>query len=163
MDYSFNARLVRMSLTTSIIVLMGSKPFTDYKGPVANDSRTDSSAVAAAVNGFHEALGAGDSLRALALLANDVVILESGEMETRAEYRSHHLSADIAFTKAVKSVQGTLKITISGNTAWAVSTSTTQGEYKGRKINSVGAESMVLTRSKQGWMIRSIHWSSRSK
>ena len=61
----------------------------------------DSSDVAATVDRFHAALSAGDSTGALALLADDAVILESGGVETRDEYRSHHLPADIAFAQAV--------------------------------------------------------------
>lgn len=125
-------------------------------------AHADSSAVVSAINAFHEALSAGDSTRALGLLANDVMILESGGTETRADYRSHHLAGDIAFAKAVKSEPGPLKVNIEGNTAWTTGTSVTKGEFSGRQINSAGAESTVLTRTKTGWKIRSIHWSSRA-
>ena len=123
----------------------------------------DSAAVAAVVAGFHSALSSGDSVRALSLLAPDVVVLESGGVETRAEYRSHHLSADIAFASAVPSRRGPLSVTVSGSTAWTTATSTTEGDFRGRKINSTGAESMVLTKDSTGWRIRSIHWSSANR
>ncbi|MEP6508773.1 MAG: nuclear transport factor 2 family protein [Gemmatimonadales bacterium] len=125
-------------------------------------ARADSAAVVSAINSFHEALSSGDSTRALGMLASDVTILESGGTETKADYRSHHLVEDIAFTKAVKSEPGPLKVTIEGNTAWTTGTSVTKGEFNGRQINSAGAESTVLTRTKSGWKIRSIHWSSRA-
>ncbi len=125
-------------------------------------AHADSAAVVSSINSFHDALSAGDSTRALGLLAHDVTILESGETETRADYRSHHLVEDIAFAKAVKSVPGPLRVTIEGNTAWTTGTSLTRGEFNGRQINSAGAESTVLTRTKTGWKIRSIHWSSRA-
>lgn len=128
-----------------------------------NSIHPDSAAIAAVVGGFHKALTAGDSVAALAFLAEDVTILESGGVETRAEYRSHHLSSDISFAKAVASTRAKLKVTVYGNTAWTSSTSETRGQYNGRAINSVGAESMVLTRARGGWKIRSIHWSSRAK
>jgi ketosteroid isomerase-like protein len=123
----------------------------------------DSSAVAAVVDSYHKALASGDSTSALNLLAPDAVILESGGMETRAEYRSHHLPGDIGFARGVKSIRGPLKVTLNGTTAWTSSTSTTQGEFNGRAINSVGAESVVLTKSGTSWRIRSIHWSSRNR
>jgi ketosteroid isomerase-like protein len=44
--------------------------------------------VEAVVAAYHEALAAGDSVAALALLADDVVILESGGIETKEQYRS---------------------------------------------------------------------------
>lgn len=126
-------------------------------------SSGDSAAVAAVIERYHRALADGDSTAALALLAEDAVILESGGRETRAEYRSHHLPGDITFARAVRSERGPAAITVLGDVAWAASTSTTQGEYNGRQINSSGAELMVLTRTGDGWKIRAIHWSSRTR
>jgi hypothetical protein len=91
------------------------------------------------------------------------MVLESGGIESRAEYRAHHLAGDIEFAKVVKSVDGPLHVTVAGNAAWTASTSTTQGTFNGRTINSAGAESMVLTKGSDGWKIRAIHWSSRAR
>ena len=55
----------------------------------------DSAEVVAVVARFHGALASGDSAAALGLLDRDAIILESGAAETRDEYRSHHLPADI--------------------------------------------------------------------
>jgi len=123
----------------------------------------DSAAVAAAVERYHAWLAAGDSAGALALLTADAVIVESGGVETREEYRSHHLPGDIAFARAVKRERGAVRIVVRGDVAWATSTSTTVGEYRGRQINSAGAELMVLTRAAHGWRIAAIHWSSRAR
>ena len=125
--------------------------------------QSDSSAVADVVRRYHAALETGDSASALLLLSPDATILESGRIETRSEYRSHHLSGDIAFARAVKSTRSAISVTMSGNTAWATSTSTVVGEFNGRSINSIGAETMILTKADNGWRIRSIHWSSRTR
>lgn len=122
----------------------------------------DSAAVAAVVHSFHTALQAGDSARALSLLAEDAVILESGGVESRVEYRAHHLPADIAFARAVTAERGALQVTVRGDVAWTVSGSTAKGVYGERPINSAGAELMVLERTPAGWLIRAIHWSSRA-
>jgi ketosteroid isomerase-like protein len=124
---------------------------------------TDSAEVASTVRAYHAALATGDSTAALALLAPDAMILESGEMESRAEYRSHHLPADIAFARAVPSIRGEIGVTVEGDVAWAASTSTTEGMFGERRINSVGAELVVLSRTPGGWRIRAIHWSSRNR
>ena len=156
-------RLTLLCLLTSVGVatLTGS---VDAKTRMATSpTHPDSAAVAAVVNQFHEVLARGDSVAALALLAPDAVILESGAMETKAQYRSHHLSGDMQFSQAVKAVRTPVKVVVSGETAWTVSTSTTQGDFNGRAINSTGAESMVLSRTPAGWRIRSIHWSSRNR
>ena len=126
-------------------------------------SAADSAAVAKAVKNFHTALSTGDSVTALSLLAEDAVILESGEVESRSVYRSHHLPEDIKFAKSVAAKRGPLHIHVEGSSAWTAAASTNQGEFNGRAINSTGAESMVLTNRGGKWLIRSIHWSSRNR
>jgi cyclophilin family peptidyl-prolyl cis-trans isomerase/ketosteroid isomerase-like protein len=115
----------------------------------------------AVVDGFHAALAAGDSAGALALLAPDAIVLESGDLETRAEYAAHHLAADITFTKTVPSTRVTTQVYQEGDVAWVTSVTTSRGTYRDRPIASQGAELMVLSRTEAGWRIRAIHWSSR--
>jgi ketosteroid isomerase-like protein len=90
------------------------------------------------------------------------VILESGGLETREEYRSHHLPSDIGFAQAVEATQSPLRAKVRGDVAWVASTSVSKGQFRGRPVNSVGAELMVLTRGAGGWKIAAIHWSSRA-
>ena len=124
----------------------------------------DSAAVAAAITAFHRALRAGDTAAVMALLAPDVVILESGDVESRAEYRAHHLAADVEFARAVGGVRTSPSVKVAGDAAWATATSVTTGTFRGRAINSAGAELMVLTRGEDGqWRIRAIHWSSHTR
>ena len=120
----------------------------------------DSAAAAAVVDGYHNALRNGDSLAALAKLAADALVLEGGSVESREQYRSHHLPADIAFARTVKTRRSPLRVTVRGDIAWTTATSTTSGKYQGRSVNSRGAELMVLTRTADGWKISAIHWSS---
>lgn len=124
---------------------------------------SDSATAVATVRRYHELLVAGDSLGALGMLTEDAVVLESGGVETRAEYRSHHLPADIEFARSVRSERTVRRVSIRGDVAWVSSTSTTQGEFRERAVNSVGAELMVLVRTPTGWRISAIHWSSRSR
>jgi ketosteroid isomerase-like protein len=129
----------------------------------AQATGTDSIAVREAVRQFHDALARGDSGTALSLLAEDAVVLEAGGIESRVEYRTHHLPADIRFAAAVPAKTGPLQVTLVGDVAWVTSISEVTGTFEGRPINSVGAELAVLTRSAQGWQIRAIHWSSRRR
>ena len=156
-------RLTIVALCLGSAAFLAAAELPDTAETERQGSSSDSTAVAVAVNGFQNALSSGDSAAALELLAQDAVILESGGIETRNEYRSHHLAGDVAFARTVKSVRSPLKVAVSGTTAWTTSTSTTQGDYKGRAINSVGAESMVLSKTAAGWRIRQIHWSSRNR
>ena len=154
----FSATRAPASSTTEVLA---ASPARVGDAPIVYGS--DSAEVAAVVERYHQALVAGDSAAVLRLLADDAVILESGGVETRDEYRSHHLPGDMAFVRAVKSVRSPLRVVVRGDVAWASSTSTTQGEFRGRAINSSGAELMVLVRASQGWQIAAIHWSSRAR
>jgi ketosteroid isomerase-like protein len=131
--------------------------------PLGAQEQTEAAAVVAVVQSFHAALVRGDSAAALALLADDATILESGGRETKAEYRSHHLPADIAFAQAVRGDVVTPDVMVVGDVAWAASTGAARGEYKGRAMDVASAELMVLSRTREGWRIRVIHWSSRSQ
>lgn len=156
----FRPRSLAVPATAAIlVVLVGA----DRPTRVSSTSHADSVAVVKAVNDFQTALSTGDSAKALSLLAADAVILESGGMESRSEYRAHHLPGDIQFAKAVKAKRGALQVKTEGAVAWTFGTSTTQGEFNGREVNSTGAESMVLTKQAGAWRIRSIHWSSRRR
>jgi len=149
-------QFLRGSALTVLVMLV-------RQGPALAQSASDSLAVAATVAVFHRALAQGDSAGVLALLAPDVMVMEAGETESRQEYRKHHLPADIAFVRAVPSVTGSLSVVMQGDVAWVMSTSRSVGTFEGRKIDSQGAELLVLSRGVDGWRIRAIHWSSRSR
>ena len=125
--------------------------------------RSDSADAVAVLQRFHDALEKGDSTTALSLLTADVTILESGGIETLAEYRSHHLAADIEFAKAVPSKRTVVSVSVVGGAAWVSSTSITQGQNNGRAVNSAGAELIVLKKVGADWKISASHWSSRRR
>lgn len=140
------------------LMTMGAVPTARAQG-----MSSDSTSVVAAVGRFHAALVAGDSAAVDRLLSPQVVILESGGVETRTQYLGGHLKGDMAYAQAVPSERGAVNVMIRGDVAWASSTSTTKGEYRGRAVNAVGAELMVLVRASGGWQIAAIHWSSRAR
>lgn len=149
--------------TAAVTALAGALMAGAPRLPSAQAQATDSVAVANVVRQFHDALARRDSGAALALLAEDVVVLESGGIESRAEYRSHHLAADMQFAAAVHGHTGPLHVVISGDAAWVTSTTDVTGTAEGRAINNTSAELMVLTRTQAGWRIRAVHWSSRRR
>ena len=158
-------RIIRSLLPAiaALVVHAGAAGAQDGAAAVHAASAGDSAAVMATITAFHAALEAGDSAAALALLAPDVQVLESGGVETLDEYRAHHLPADIAFARGVPSERRVLAVTIVDGVAWVAGSSRTRGSWKGRDIDSNGAELMVLTRAPSGWLIRAIHWSSRAR
>ena len=116
---------------------------------------------AATVDAFHAALEHGDARAASALLADDVLIYESGEVErSKAEYAAHHLAADIEFTKAVPSIVTRRAGRSTGTMAWIASEGRTTGNFNGRPIDVATTETMILQRLGKTWRIVQIHWSS---
>ena len=148
--------MLTTALTSLVLAAAAAPPV-----PAAPAAGPDSAAILTVVDGFHAALAAGDSVRALSFLAPDAVILESGGLESRAEYAAHHLGADIAFSREVPSTRVTTEVFQDEGTAWVASVTTAKGTYRGREISSQGAELVVLSRTGSGWQIRAIHWSSR--
>ncbi len=116
---------------------------------------------AATVDAFHVALKSGDARAASALLADNVLIYESGEVErSKAEYAAHHLAADIEFTKAVPSTVTRRAGGSVGTMAWIASEGRTTGNFNGRPIDVATTETMVLQRVGKAWRIVQVHWSS---
>lgn len=146
-----------------VALLLSALPLGERGLQAQQASTGDSAAVVEVVERYHAALAAGDTATAMSLLAPDAVVLESGGIETREEYRSHHLPADMAFARAVPRERGPIRVRINGNSAWAASTSTSRGTFREREIDSQGAELMVLRRTEAGWRIEAIHWSSRNR
>jgi ketosteroid isomerase-like protein len=143
----------------ALAFLLASEPLL----PATAAAQAPADSATAVVTAFHQALASGDSLKVVSLLAPDAVILESGELETLREYRSHHLPADIAFARAVPSSRVTSRVSVAGGVAWVIATSSATGTYGDRPINSQNAELVVLSRESTGWRIRAIHWSSMNR
>jgi len=119
---------------------------------------------ASTVDAFHAALRRGDTRSAAAMLADDALIFEGGGVErSKAEYASHHLAADAAYTQAVPSVLTRRAGDSNGSVAWIASEGRTTGTYKGNAVDRVTAETMVLRRTGRAWRIAHIHWSSAAK
>lgn len=115
-----------------------------------------------AVEAFHAALASGDKAAAVALLSPEALIFESGYVErSRAEYASHHLDGDIAFSKTASRKVLAQGERIDGKTAIVWQESETKGTAKGKEIHVMGTETAVLEKTGDKWTIVHVHWSSR--
>lgn len=130
---------------------------------MAQQPSPEEAAVRAVATGFGKALAAGDSLAALALLHPDVVIFEAGGWESLDDYRKGHLRADMRALQGLKQETVRDRVTISGDLALVTREYSTTGTTGERTVDSVGAETMVLLRTPEGWKIRHVHWSSRAR
>ena len=117
----------------------------------------------AVVDAFHAALRSGDAEAVLALLTEDVVVLEEGGAErSREEYAGHHLPADMAFAAATTAEVTRRAARVEGDVAWVLTEGRTTGTFNGRAVDRLTAETMILHRDGDAWRIRHIHWSSRA-
>lgn len=130
---------------------------------VAQPARSDSAAAVATVEQFHRALATMDSAAAVSLLADDVMVLEAGSIESRADYLGHHLGADMKASQASKGARSLVKASVVGDAAYVIARTVTPppGAEEGPRSETV--ELMVLAKTSSGWKIRSVHWSSRRR
>ena len=119
--------------------------------------------VTAVVEAFYGGVTAGDTAAVMKLIAPDAVFVESGKIETRAEYEANHLPADIAFEKQVNGKRGPMRTSIQGDAAWVIAATEFDGTFDGGPVSFVSTQLAVLTRTEGNWRIRSIHWSSRPR
>ena len=123
----------------------------------------DSLAAIAVVEQYEAALSAGDSVKAVSLLAEDVLVLESGAIQTRAEYLSHHLGADMKASAGPKGERTVVTVNVLGDAAYVVTKTLRPGTGAQGSTGSELAELMVLAKTAGGWKIKAIHWSSRRR
>lgn len=125
-------------------------------GPVLAATPTET------VAAFHEALSAGKTEQAGALLSPDITIYESGYVEhSRDEYTGHHLQGDIAFAKTTKSKVLNQSERVDGKLAFVMQETETTGKYKGKDLHQFGTETAVLEKQGDKWIVVHFHWSSR--
>jgi hypothetical protein len=111
---------------------------------------------------FHDALAAGKSEQASALLSPSVQIYESGYVErSRDEYVGHHLKSDIEFSKATRNKILKQSERVDGKLAVVMQESETTGTFKGKPVHLFGTETALLEQQGDDWLIVHIHWSSR--
>jgi uncharacterized protein (TIGR02246 family) len=118
----------------------------------------------AVVEAFSSALKAGDLERVGALLADDVLVLESGGAErSKQEYLGHHAGADAEFLKDTHIQVTGRTARLAGDFAWVGTESEMHASKDGAPLTLLATETMVLARTADGWRIVHIHWSSRTK
>ncbi len=153
---TINQYMAGVGLLLSLLMLF----IPDYAA--ATDKRHGE--IEALAESFHNALSTKDEESAMATFSNDVLIMEGGHVQTKEEYVSHHLNADMNFVSSITTKRKVIRSVVEGNTGWIISTSISTGKYKDRDINSSGAELMVVKRQNDDdWKIAAIHWSSHSQ
>ena len=157
------ARLTLTQLLVAFAAIIGVTVGTGFSSAAEGDHELPQD-VLGTVTAFHEALCAGNSAAVEQLLAPDLIVMESGNIErSRAEYAEHHLPADLKFMRAMKYTLQHQFGEAGADFAWVASEATLTGEYEDKPVNLVSMESLTLRKEQAGWRIVHIHWSSRSQ
>ena len=110
-----------------------------------------------------DAIAIGDINSLRSVVAPDVLIFESGGMESSlTEYEGHHMPADMAFMKAMRRDVISQQVIDMGDSATVVTRSRVYGMYKDQKIDLNSTETLLMKRMGEQWKIIHIHWSSSS-
>lgn len=136
-------------------------PAAAQERTLGDDRAPVEAAVREVVEGFQAALAAGDSTAALAYLHPELRVFEAGHAETLEEYRSGHLTADIAFLRNVATETLRDAVVPGREMALYLREYAVKGTFRSREIDGRGTETLVLVPTEDGWKIRHIHWSSR--
>jgi len=111
---------------------------------------------------LNQAIAAGDVEQLKILLAPDVLIFESGNVESSlAEYESHHMQSDMAFMKTMNVEVESRQVFDSGDSATVVTKSRIHGMYKEQELDLSSTETLLMKKVGGQWKIIHIHWSSR--
>jgi ketosteroid isomerase-like protein len=155
------ASMLALAPLSGMALAHESKAPAKVAAPQVNEKAKPAIAV---VDQFSAAMKAGDLDRAGGLLADDVLILESGGAEhSRKEYLAGHAVQDAAFLKNAH-VQITRRTAqMEGKVAWVGTQSELHASKDGKSLTMLSTETMVLRQAKAGWRITHIHWSSRPK
>ena len=166
--YLLAAAAVGGTMDTAAQTKPAASAHTGHAQPIATAPALDIPATArpavAVVERFGKALAAGDLKTVEALLAPDVLILETGGAErSRAEYMSHHAISDAKFLKDSHHQLKRRTARTSGELAWVGSESELHASKDGKPMTLLSTETMVLRKAGADWRIVHIHWSSRPK
>ena len=160
--------LLQASMLASAIALSLSAfahdPKAHVENPPASAINEQAQPAVTVVEQFSGALQAANFDKVRALLADDVLILESGGAErSREEYLGHHAISDAAFLNGahVQVKQRTARV--EGPLAWVGTESELHATKDGKALVLLSTETMILKKVGVDWRIVHIHWSSRPK
>lgn len=162
---SHRSAVIALSITLATLPLLARAHEPQHQGgPGAASVPAEAAPAVAVVEQFSEALKAGNLERAGSLLAEDVLILESGGAErSREEYLAGHARSDAEFLKDAHIQLKHRSAKAVGDFAWVATESELHATGKDGLLTLASTETMLLKRASEGWRIVHIHWSSRPK
>ena len=164
MKSSSRAIWVLTGLVILPLVAEGHEPGAHASSVPAQNISDQAKPAVAVVDEFSASLKAGDLKQAGGMLADDVLVLESGGAErSREEYIGQHATDDAVFLKSATITVLRRTARAEGSFAWVGTESEISVMKKGEPRTLLSTETMVLKRTAGVWRIVHIHWSSRPK
>ena len=115
------------------------------------------------VQAFHQAMRQADREAVLALMTPEATVYEMGYIDAdRDTYAGEHLKADMALAIKVQREVLDSRSGRHGSQAWVLNEYRVTGRYRGKDIDSLGTETMLLEKRAEGWLIHHIHWSQHA-
>src|SRR5678816_571736 len=111
--------------------------------PTYVSAQSRESQVTAVLESFYGAMKTGDKVAAMRVIGPDAVFVESGMLETRAQYEANHLPADIEFESQVAGKRSPWRVVFHGDAAWVIATTEYQGTFQNSPVNFVSAQLAV--------------------
>jgi ketosteroid isomerase-like protein len=135
------------------------------KSPAAERYSPDSAAAAAVVAALFTAAERGDIAALDTLYAGDslTVIEGTGINRTWADYRDHHLGAELIEMKNLRYRPSEIEVTVRGSLAWAIFRYTLRADVEGRAADVVGRGTAILEKRGNRWVARHTHTSGRAR
>ncbi len=120
--------------------------------------------IQAVVKAYHEAMARKDVDALKNLFHPDLVVFEAGGVDKgRDAYLEHHLGPELKELKSWTYGPMETSVLTGDPTSVVLCSFTYEAALDSGKISKGKAtESMVLTRTAEGWRIRHLHWSSRA-
>ena len=145
---------------TTLIPAMLAALFLQATGAVASEGSPAGPEVAA--DALHHAISSGNEEQIRALLDPEVLIFESGGVESSLEeYAGHHMGADMKFMAGMDRELLERQTFESEGLAAVTTHSRLSGTYNDKTLALVSTETLVLRHTDDGWKVRHIHWSSQ--
>ncbi|MEJ8568840.1 nuclear transport factor 2 family protein [Elongatibacter sediminis] len=148
------SRTTRWTTVLSMTAILATATFPVLAEPVPEGPVAVSDAL-------HTAIASGDVESLQEILDPEVLIFESGGVESSLEeYASHHMHSDMKFMEEMEREVLDRNVFEAGNMAVVTTRSRLNGSFRDKELDLNSTETLVLARTDGVWKVRHIHWSS---
>lgn len=132
-----------------------------FTTPIFAESAAENTPAAAA-DDLHAAIASGDTKGIEDILDPQVLIFESGGVESSLEeYASHHMNSDMDFMAGMNRKVLGREVFVDDDLAVVTTRSRLTGMFNEEAMDLFSLETLLLNQTEGEWKVRHIHWSSR--